>query len=53
MIQTQETEEIPKVKKEQSTFVLLAGRDSSLDFYIEAITHESLQNKRSIAITVI
>ena len=41
-----ETEEIPKVKKEQSSFVPPAGHDSSLDFYIEAITHEILQNTK-------
>ena len=41
-----ETEEIPKVKMEQSSFVPPAGRDSSLDFYIEAITHEILQNTK-------
>ena len=41
-----ETEEIPKVKKEQSSFVPPAGRGSSLDFYIEAITHEILQNTK-------
>ena len=41
-----ESDEIPKVKKEQSSFVPPAGRDSSLDFYIEAITHEILQNSK-------
>ena len=39
-----EEEKIPKVKKEQSSFIPPAGRDSSLDFYLEAITHEILQN---------
>ena len=39
-----ETEEIPTVKREQSSFVPPAGRDSSLDFYTEAITHEILHN---------
>ena len=34
-----ESDEIPKVKKEQSSFVPLAGRDSTLDFHIEAYTH--------------
>ena len=41
-----ESDEIPKVKREQSSFVPPAGRDSSLDFYIEAITHEILQNSK-------
>ena len=41
-----ENDEILKVKKEQSSFVPPAGRDSSLDFYIEAITHEILQNSK-------
>ena len=39
-----ENEEIPSVKLEQSSFVPPVGRDSSLYFYIEAITHIILQN---------
>ena len=39
-----ESDEIPKVNKEQSSFVPPAGRDSSLDFNIEVVTHEILQN---------
>ena len=41
-----EEEKIPKVKKEQSSFIPPAGRDSSLDFYLGAITHEILQNTK-------
>ena len=40
------SDEIPKIKKEQSSFVPPAGRDSSLDFYIEVITYEILQNTK-------
>ena len=34
------------MKKEQSSFIPPAGRDSSLDFYLEAITHEILQHTK-------
>ena len=34
-------------KKSQSTFIPPAGRDSTLDFYIEAITHEILQQNKN------
>ena len=34
-------------KKSQSIFIPPAGRDSTLDFYIEAITHEILQQNKN------
>ena len=33
-------------KKSKSTFIPPSGRDSTLDFYIEAITHEILHNNK-------
>ena len=39
-----EEDKFPKVKREQSSFIPPAGRDSSLDVYLEAITHEILQH---------
>lgn len=40
-------DEFHKFQKEStSTFIPPAGRDSTLDFYIEAITHEILQNNK-------
>ena len=33
-------------KETKSTFISPSGRDSTLDFYIEAITHEILQNNK-------
>ena len=42
----EEPEKIPKVKKEQSSFIPPTGRDSSLDFYLEAITYDILQNSK-------
>ena len=40
-----ENEEIPNVKKEQSSFLPPAGRDSRIDFDMEANTHEILLMK--------
>ena len=44
--ETEVISSVKKKKKEQSSFVPPAGRDSSLNFYIEAITHEILQNTK-------
>ena len=39
-----EEDKFPKVKREPYPFIPPAGYDSSLDFYLEAITHEILQH---------
>ena len=41
-----EEDTFTKVKRKQSSFIPPAGCDSSLDFYLEAITHEILQHTK-------